>query len=85
MSLRNLLDMSLRSLYINVFENVVDMLLRSVYINVSEKSRRYADTNQISNPVEYTLDAFSPSMTSTYNAKSGVFKVWTKSPNIEKL
>lgn len=64
---------------------LIDMLLRCVFINVSVVSHRYADTNQISNPVEYTLDAFSLSMTSTYNAKSGVFKVWTKSPNIEKL
>lgn len=65
--------------------NVLDKYQKSVYVNIFEKSPRYADTNQISNPVEYTLDAFSLSMTSTYNAKSGTFKVWTKSPNIEKL
>lgn len=58
------------------------VLSEQTYLSLKEV---YADTNQISNPVEYTLDAFSLSMTSTYNAKSGAFKVWTKSPNIEKL
>ncbi|XP_061171608.1 uncharacterized protein LOC133181081 [Saccostrea echinata] len=88
------------NIYFDAFENINDnltnlwvsdnaltsfphqVLSEQTYTSLKEV---YADTNQITNPIEYTLDAFSLSMTSTFNAKSGAFKVWTKSPNIEKL